>query len=176
MNITLGPAAPGDAPALAALFGATFAASDGTDEGARIAALVTRLLATGAIAFAARHGAALVGGVLFTPLTYPDPRRVMMLSPMAVATPHQGRGLGKALIRHALHTLRAGGTDIVVTYGDPAFYHRTGFHPVTTATIPAPQPLSMPQGWQAQSLTGTALTPLPGPATADPAFDDPALW
>ena len=175
-GVTHTTAEPGDAPALAALFGATFTASEGADEGARIAALVTRLLATGAQAFAARDGAALVGGVLFTPLTLADPRRVMMLSPMAIAPARQGQGLGQALIRHALDTLRAQGTEIVVTYGDPAFYHRTGFQPVTTATIPAPRPLSMPQGWQAQSLTGAPLTPLRGPVTCDPAFDDPALW
>ncbi|MEZ5751346.1 MAG: N-acetyltransferase [Paracoccaceae bacterium] len=169
-----------EAATIADLFAQCFADSEGPDEGAMIGALVATLLASPADqrrVFVAHDGGALVGGVVFTPLHFAgDARRVMLLSPMAVATAHQGRGLGQGLIRHALSTLRAQGVDVAVTYGDPAFYGRTGFRPVTTDDVPSPQPLNMPQGWIAQSLDGAHLAPLPGPCTCHPAFNDPALW
>ena len=93
-----------------------------------------------------------------------------------MATAHQGKGIGQRLIAHGLDALRQEGVDIAVTYGDPAFYGRVGFKPVSEADLPAPQPLNQPQGWIAQSLTDAPLTPLAGPAACVPAFDDPALW
>jgi putative acetyltransferase len=99
-----------------------------------------------------------------------------MMAPVAVATAHQSKGIGRRLITHALDALRQEGVDIAVTYGDPAFYGRVGFEPVSEADLPAPQPLNQPQGWIAQSLTDEPLTPLSGPAACVAAFDDPALW
>jgi predicted N-acetyltransferase YhbS len=93
-----------------------------------------------------------------------------------VAKVHQGKGIGQRLINHGLSALRQEGVDIAVTYGDPAFYGRVGFEPVSAADLPAPQPLYQPQGWIAQSLTEAPLTPLSGPARCVAAFDDPALW
>jgi predicted N-acetyltransferase YhbS len=170
----------GHETAIAALFTTTFTASEGPEEGALIGALVSRLLSDvphdQLRAFTAWDDGQLVGGVTFTPLTYSDPRRVMLLSPMAVAPERQGEGIGQALITHALAQLRAEGADIAVTYGDPAFYGKTGFEPVTEATLPAPQPLSQPMGWIAQSLTDAPLTPLEGPARCVPPFNTPDLW
>jgi putative acetyltransferase len=99
-----------------------------------------------------------------------------MMAPVAVATERQGKGIGQRLIAHGLDALRQEGVDIAVTYGDPAFYGRVGFNPVSEADLPAPQPLNQPQGWIAQSLTDAPLTPLRGPARCVAAFDDPALW
>ena len=169
------------AKAIAALFTATFADSEGEAEGALIGALVCRLIAQTPAAdlrvFTAWTDGQLVGGILFTRLTYEgDPRVVFLMAPVAVATAHQGRGIGQALIAHGLAALRREGVAVAVTYGDPAFYGRVGFQPVTEADMPAPQPLSQPQGWIAQSLTETPLAPLRGPARCVAAFDDPALW
>ena len=88
-------------------------------------------------------------------------------------TPYFSRGWRDDAI---LDALRQEGVDIAVTYGDPAFYGRVGFKPVSEADLPAPQPLGQPQGWIAQSLTDAPLTPLRGPARCVAAFDDPALW
>ena len=170
----------GHEPAIATLFTITFTAAKGAEEGALIGALVARLLSEvlrdALRVFTAWDDGQLVGAVIFTPLTYPDPRPVMLLSPMAVAPDRQGEGIGQRLIAHALAQLRAEGTGIAVTYGDPAFYGKTGFAPVTEATLPAPMPLSQPQGWIAQSLTDAPLTPLKGPATCVPPFQSPELW
>lgn len=72
--------------------------------------------------------------------------------------------------------LRQEDVDISVTYGDPVFYGRVRFKPVSEADLPAPQSLQQPRGWSAQSLTDAPLTPLSGPASCVAAFDDPALW
>ncbi|MBF9061333.1 GNAT family N-acetyltransferase [Rhodobacterales bacterium HKCCSP123] len=170
----------GQEPAIAALFASTFTASEAAEEGAVIGALVARLLSDvprdALRAFTASDKGKLVGGVIFTPLTYPDPRRVMLLSPMAVAPDRQGEGIGQRLIAHALDRLRAEGTDVAVTYGDPAFYGKTGFAPVSEAVLPAPMPLSHPQGWIAQSLTDAPLSPVNGPAACVRPFRSPELW
>lgn len=166
---------------IADLFAASFAASEGPDSGALIGDLARRLIA-GTPAkdlrvFMAWEDGGLVGGILLTRLIYEgDTRRVFMLGPVAVATSRQGQGIGQRLIAHGLDELRKEDVDIVVTYGDPAFYGRVGFAPVREADMPAPQPLQQPQGWLAQSLTETSLTPVRGPVRCVAAFDDPALW
>ena len=163
------------------LFAATFTASEGAEEGALIGTLARRLIAETPAedlrVFTAREDGVLIGGIFFTRLSYDnDPRTVFMMAPVAVATAHQGQGTGQRLIAHGLDALAQEGVDIAVTYGDPAFYGRVGFEPVTVSDLPAPQPLNHPLGWIAQSLTDTPLTPLRGPARCVAAFDDPALW
>ena len=169
------------AEAVAALFEASFAASEGVAEGALIGALVRRLIvetqAEDLRVVTAWEDGTLVGGIFFTRLTYAGDRRtVFMMAPVAVATAHQRKGIGQRLIAHGLDVLRKEGVDIAVTYGDPVFYGRVGFKSVSVADLPAPQPLNLPQGWIAQSLTDAPLTPLRGPAQCVAAFDDPALW
>lgn len=183
MDYILGTA--GREPEIVALFKAVFAASEGPEEGAVIAGFLDRLLAETPAddirVFTAWEDAARtagpVGGVAFTRLRYAgDDRTVFILSPMAVATERQGTGIGQALIRHGLAALRDEGVDIAITYGDPAFYGRVGFAPVSVQTAPPPLPLSFPNGWIWQSLTGKPLTPLAGPCTCVPALNDPTLW
>lgn len=169
------------AGAIETLFASTFTASEGAREGARIGALARRLImqtpADDLRAFTAWQDGALVGGIIFTRLAYAgDPRRVFMMAPVAVATRHQGTGIGQRPIAHGLDAIRSEGVDVAVTYGDPAFYGRVGFRPVAPVDLPAPQPLSQPNGWIAQSLTDAPLTPFQGPVRCVPAFDDPALW
>ena len=169
------------AHAITDLFTSTFTASEGAEEGARIGALVRRLFAETPAedlrVFTAWADATLLGGILLTRLTYAgDPRSVFLMAPVAVSTPHQGKGIGQRLIAEGLDALKQEGVEIAVTYGDPAFYGRIGFEPVSEADLPAPQPLQQPQGWIAQSLTDASLTPLRGPARCAAPFDDPALW
>ena len=95
---------------------------------------------------------------------------------MAVAPDHQGKGVGQKLLTNALHALRDEGFMVAVTYGDPNFYSRVGFVPVTTEMVPPPQHLTMPEGWIAQSLTDAALSPLAGPSTCAPALNHPEFW
>ncbi|MCG5517084.1 MULTISPECIES: hypothetical protein [unclassified Ectothiorhodospira] len=41
---------------------------------------------------------------------------------------------------------------MVLTYGDPNYYSRIGFKPITEALAPAPFTLKQPEGWLGQSL------------------------
>ncbi len=167
--------------ALTDLFTATFTASEGASEGTQIGQFVQRLIATtpaaDLLAFQAQEADQLLGAIFFSRLGYPqDDRSVFILSPVAVDSAFQGRGIGQRLIAHGLDALRDSGADIAVTYGDPAFYGKTGFQPVSERQVPPPLPLSLPHGWLAQSLTNRPLSPLTGPAHCVPALNDPALW
>ena len=179
MQLLLNPVDRMDQVAL--LFKRTFADSEGAEEGAVIHDLAHALLTTtpedDLRVFSAEEDGTLTACAIFTRLRFAgDPRAAFLLSPMAVATAHQGQGVGQALIRHALETLRAEGVDVAVTYGDPNFYGRVGFEPVSADTVPPPQPLNMPEGWIAQSLTDAPLTALAGPSVCVPALDRPDVW
>lgn len=171
----------GDAEAIADLFRETFTASEGPDEGALVSSLAQRLLsetpAEDIHAFASETADAFTGAVIFSRMIYQDdPREVFILSPMAVVPAMQGRGVGQALIRYGLSALGASGVDAALTYGDPAFYGRVGFQPITTDIAAAPFPLSFPHGWLGQSLNGDELDPLKGRARCVPALADPSVW
>lgn len=160
------------------LFVATFTASEGPDEGRAIGDLVSELITLDECRiYIAQTDAKIVGAVAFTPLKFPnDDRVVQMLSPMAVQTERHGQGIGQSLIRYALTDLQQTGTQIVVTYGDPAFYGKVGFASATTDIVPAPYPLSMPIGWLAQSLDGGQIRPFADKPHCAAPFMSPNLW
>lgn len=166
---------------LVSLFRAVFAASEGQDAGDLIGDLVRDQLATTPVGdlhvVFAEEGGALVAAAIATRLTYEnDPRAVFVIGPVAVATDRQKQGLGQALLRQTLDILRAAGIDVATTYGDPAYYTRVGFEPMTEDFAPAPYPLQHPHGWLGLSLTDAPLTALAGPCGCVPAFADPVFW
>ena len=163
------------------LFTATFTASEGEEEGALIGELVRDLLggtaANDLFVFTAEEDGAIIGGIVFSRLTYEqDERTLFVLAPVAVATDRQGKGVGQGLLTHGLAALRSAGVDIVMTYGDPSYYARVGFLPISEAEAPAPFPLKYPEGWLAQSLTARAMAPLRGPSRCVAALNDPVFW
>ena len=167
-----------DPTAFADVFLKSFTASEGAEEGEFVSALAADLIQTtpknDIAAFSAHEGDLCVGVVIFTRLYFPQTSRiVLLLSPMAVLPNHQGQGVGQGLIAYALSQLVG---DIVVRYGDPAFYGKTGFAAIDPVVLPAPYPLSQPQGWIAQCLTKASILPLEGPATCAPALQNPAYW
>lgn len=163
------------------LFEETFTASEGAAEGKTIGTFVDRMLdqtdPQDLRVFTTWDGFDLVAGVLFSKLVYSeDSRVVMILSPMAVATTRQGEGTGQSLIRHGLEALRSEGVDVALTYGDPNFYGKVGFKSLSSADAAAPLPLSYPEGWIGQSLSGAPFEPLKGDCRCVPALNDPSLW
>ncbi|MBK1621459.1 GNAT family N-acetyltransferase [Lamprobacter modestohalophilus] len=167
--------------AIIELFRATFTASEGAEEGDLIGDLVHNLLASTAqqdrFVFIAEEDDAIIGGILFSRLTYEqDQRTVFVLAPVAVATDQQGKGIGQRLLNHGLAVLRKAGVDIAMTYGDPGYYAKVGFKPISEADAPAPFKLQQPEGWLAQSLTDRAVTPLKGPSRCVEALNHPVYW
>ncbi|MEM9717049.1 MAG: N-acetyltransferase [Pseudomonadota bacterium] len=119
----------------------------------------------------------MTGCILFTRLTYPnDDRVVLMLSPVAVATDQQGKGVGQNLITFGLEHLKSEGVDIVTTYGDPNYYSKLGYEPVSLDLVPPPVQPNYPEGWLARSFTDKKLSKLQGPCICIEAFNDPSVW
>jgi putative acetyltransferase len=54
-------------------------------------------------------------------------RQVLTLSPLAVAPPHQRRGIGSALVPAGLAAAEARGENLVMLEGSPRYYPRFGF-------------------------------------------------
>ena len=82
---------------------------------------------------------AVVGHVLLTAAVLVDElgvqRRVLVLSPLSVLPQQQRRGIGAALVRQALSRADAGGEELVVLQGSPAYYPRFGFRDSRTLGV-----------------------------------------
>jgi predicted N-acetyltransferase YhbS len=98
------------------------------------------------------------------------------MAPVAVRTSFQKKGVGQAVIAGGLEQLRARGVQLVMSYGDINFYAKAGFTTVAEETVPAPLPLSYPEGWIGQSLDGREITPVTGGTHCVPAIDNGAYW
>lgn len=80
------------------------------------------------LAFVATEDGAVVGHILFTPVTVDDSHAVGMgLAPLAVLPPRQRRGIGSRLVQHGLEYLRQSGCPFVIVLGHPEYYPRFGF-------------------------------------------------
>jgi len=59
----------------------------------------------------------------------------LLLGPLAVDPARRRRGIGSALVRHALRAAAKGGHRAVLLAGDPAYYSRFGFSAEPTGTL-----------------------------------------
>lgn len=170
----------GDAAEIELMFTETFANSEGRAEGEMIGRLVRDFINSTDEAdiygFVAREKAEILGGIFFSRITFEREINAFILAPVAVRTGHQGRGVGQALIRFGLDALAADGVELVLTYGDPAFYSKVGFRAVFEAVVPPPLPLSHPEGWLAQSLSGGTIEPIAGSLRCVEALNRPEYW
>jgi putative acetyltransferase len=121
-------------------------------------------------------GEPLVGAIFFSRLSFEQDEAAFILSPVAVHVDYQGQGVGQRLITHGLGAIKKAGVRLVTTYGDPAFYSKVGFRPLSQEIIKAPHRLSQPEGWLGQSLTDDPIAPIPGGCRCVAALDNPAYW
>lgn len=166
---------------IANLFKATFTASEGAEEGELIGAFVSRIFATtdaqDLFVFSAMDANRVVASAIFTRMRYShDERTVFILSPMAVSTTRQRRGVGQKLLTFSLTALRKNDVDVALTYGDISFYAKVGFRQIPESVASPPLALTYPEGWLGQSLTSPQLDPLQGVSNCVDALNDPALW
>ena len=166
--------------AIARLFTTVFTSSEGADEGRLIGDLASELSLDidnrDIVAMGTFEGESLVASIFFTRLQFNAPVRVYMLAPVAVSTPHQGKGIGQSLINFGLNALKSRSVDVVVTYGDPAFYSQVGFQFLPEDVIRAPLKLSMPGGWLGQSLTADPIPVVSERPVCVKAFNNPVYW
>ena len=82
------------------------------------------------VSLVAMDGDAIVGHILFTPLTVEmaaAPFTAAALGPMAVVPDRQRQGIGSSLVRAGMAECRRLGIDAVAVVGHPEFYPRFGF-------------------------------------------------
>jgi putative acetyltransferase len=162
------------------LFSSVFSASEGDEEGRSIGNLVSNLITKTApqdlIGFVAVDKGCIVGCIFFSRFIVPGDGIAFILSPVAIATEVQGTGIGQRLISFGLDHLRSRQVSLVVTYGDPAFYCKTGFQQISESILKAPFPLSQPVGWLVQSLDGSPMQAMNGPTQCVEALRDPGYW
>jgi len=90
--------------------------------------------ATPMVSLVADDDGAIVGHILFTPMTLDTDHelKVMGLAPMAVATGRQRQGIGTVLVHTGLDECWQLGAAAVAVLGHPAYYPRFGFAPAST--------------------------------------------
>ena len=162
------------------LFTQVFSESEGEKEGAIIGKLVSNLITRtepqDLIGCIAVENSKLVGGIFFSRLRVPNNQAAFILSPVAILTDTQGEGIGQQLINYGLDHLRSLNVELAFTYGDPAYYCKTGFTQISEDIVKAPCPLSQPIGWLAQSLTDNPLQAMKGTTQCVDALSDPKYW
>ena len=171
---------PGDREEIRQLFTKEFSDAEGPSEGLLVGNLAYDLM-TGTdpqdlYCFVATDDEQIVGSILFSRLTFESDVGAFLLAPVAVHTSYQGKGIGQDLIKFGLDVLRDHGVELVFTYGDPNFYAKVGFGPISEGVAKAPLKLTYPEGWLAQSLVGDDIEPIPGDSHCVDALNSPEYW
>ena len=79
---------------------------------------------------------------------------VLVLSPLSVAPDMQHRGIGRALVSHAIEEAERSGVPAVFVEGDPAFYARLGWRPASELDVTPPSDRIPERACQAVRLPG----------------------
>lgn len=162
------------------LYTDTFTDSEGEAEGKVIGDLVAELLATAdsqqLYCLIAKDNDKIVGAIIFSKLIVKHAISAYILSPVAVSTNVQKKGIGQQLINYGIDMLKSNGVELLFTYGDPNYYHKVGFKQITEQQIKAPQPLSFPHGWLCQSLTSDTIPTISGTSYCTKALNKPEYW
>ena len=119
----------------------------------------------------------IIGNVIFSSVRIEGVEGVSayILAPLAVAGIAQGKGIGTLLINKGLETLKERGAEIVLVYGDPNYYMRTGFR--SGHNLKPPYKLQYPdEAWMAQELVEGILTKTQGTVRCALALSSPELW
>jgi len=92
------------------------------------------------LSFAAHVGTLLVGSVRLSAI-WAGSVPALVLGPLTVEPAFKERGIGGALVRHALEEARTRGEKLVLLVGDAPYYGRFGFAPVPPGRLRLPGPV-----------------------------------
>ncbi len=180
INMEFRPHKRNDSSDIESLFVSVFTKSEGKLEGALIGNLSKELIAEtderDLYGFVAVDEGRIIGSIFFSRLTFESDIDVFILSPVAIHSNHQGKGIGQELISYGLRAMKANGVQLAITYGDPRFYTKVGFNPVSQDIVRPPLELSQPEGWLGQTLGGDSIEVIPGSCSCVKALNNPAYW
>ncbi len=124
------------------------------------------------LAFVAAEDGAVVGHILFSPVTVDGSDATGMgLAPMAVLPSHQRKDIGSRLVRHGLDHLRQSGCPFVIVLGHPEFYPRFGFELASTYRLVSQWEGVPDEAFMVAVLEGNALPKEGGTARYRDEFD-----
>lgn len=162
------------------LFTQTFSDSEGQSEGFIVGNiaydLMTRTDAHDLYGFVATENEKIIGCIIFSRLTFENKVNAFLLSPVAIDTSYQGKGIGQKLIDFGLNTIKENGVELAFTYGEPGFYAKVGFNTISEELVKAPLKLTYPEGWLGQSLVSDEIAPIIGNSHCVEALNKPELW
>ena len=162
------------------VFRKSFSDSEGEDEGILIGNLAYELITETPnedfYCFVAIEDGQIIGSIIFSKLSFDNNIKAFLLSPVAIDTKHQGKGVGQKLIKFGLRVLKTAGVELVTTYGDPKFYEKVGFKFISEEVVKPPMKLTYPEGWLAQSLIYNEIKPVIGNSYCVEAFKKPDIW
>lgn len=162
------------------LYTKTFTDSESESEGLIVGNLAYELMtstpAEDLYVFLAIENDVILGSIIFSRLRLANNVNAFLLSPMGVHSSQQGKGIGQKLITFGLDSLKESGVELVFTYGDPNFYAKVGFMPISESIVKAPLPPSFPEGWLGQSLVSDKIEPIAGDSYCVEALNKPEIW
>jgi predicted N-acetyltransferase YhbS len=137
LSLTLRAEHPADHPAIERLHERAFGPG-------RFARTAFRLRESGdhdlTLSFAAHVGTLLVGSVRMSAI-WAGEQPALVLGPLTVDPAFTERGIGGALVRHALEQARLRGESLVLLVGDASYYARFGFRPIPIGQLELPGPV-----------------------------------
>jgi putative acetyltransferase len=130
------------------------------------------------ISLVAENDEAIVGHIAFSPVQIDNNENIQgyILAPLAVHPGYQKRRIGSRLIDHGMQLLSDMGVNVVLVYGDPAYYGRFGFSVDATDQYIPPYKLEYPFGWQARVLKECDIKAPSVSITCVESLCDPQLW
>ncbi len=119
----------------------------------------------------------IIGSVIFSSVNIEGNEGISayILAPLAVSKFAQRIGIGTLLINNGLETLKQRDAEIVLVYGDPDYYMRTGFK--AGHNLKPPYKLEYPEeAWMAQELVENILTKTQGTVQCARSLSSPEYW
>jgi len=167
--VQIRPEQPADFPAVYEINETVF---EGPDEARLVDAL--RPVADPFLSWVAERDGAIVGHILFTPVSVVDGGETwsaMGLGPVAVLPKYQNLGIGSKLIQSGLEACRLIDQPIIFVLGHQEYYPRFGFQPAVTRDLHFSDPNLDPHFFMIE-LTPGALAGRKGFVHYLPPFDD----
>ena len=92
------------------------------------------------LVFVASEDGRIIGTIRLWSITAGPDRPCLLLGPLAVAADAQSKGIGGALMQHALRKAASRRHSAVLLVGDPGYYNRFGFSSEQTGALRMPGP------------------------------------